>query len=111
MIRRWCDAMGETNPAYTDPVWAERSVFGGVVAPPAMMDVFDKPGLVFLRDADNPQTAVLVALEGIGCTSTVAVNSELEYGRYLRLATWSTAPSSSRTSATRSRRAWAPATS
>jgi hypothetical protein len=50
-----------------------------------MMDVFDKPGLIFHRDADNPQTAVLVALEGIGCTSTVAVNSELEYGRYLRL--------------------------
>ncbi len=85
MIRRWCDVMGETNPVYTDPVWAARSVFGGVVAPPAMMDVFDKPGLIFHRDVDNPQTAVLMALEGIGCTSTVAVNSELEYGRYLRL--------------------------
>jgi hypothetical protein len=85
MIRRWCDVMGETNPAYTDPVWAERSVFGGVVAPPAMMDVFDKPGLLFRRDVDNPQGAALAGLESIGCTSTVAVNSELEYDRYLRL--------------------------
>jgi len=85
MIRRWCDVMGETNPAYTDPLWAERSVFGGVVAPPAMMDVFDKPGLIFRRDLDNPQGAALEALESIGCTSTVAVNSELEYDRYLRL--------------------------
>jgi len=85
MIRRWCDVMGETNPAYTDPLWAERSMFGGVVAPPAMMDVFDKPGLIFRRDVDNPQGAALEALESIGCTSTVAVNSELEYDRYLRL--------------------------
>ncbi len=85
MIRRWCDIVGDANPAYTDTVWAERSVFRGVIAPPAMMDVFDKPGFVFERNVDDPQGATIQALEGFGFTSTVAVNSELEFDRHLRI--------------------------
>ena len=84
MIRHWCDVMDERNPVYTDVAFAERSVFCGIVAPPAMMDVWDKPGLHMVRDPENPQAAALTLLEGEGFTSTVAVNSDLEFARELR---------------------------
>jgi hypothetical protein len=84
MIRHWCDVMGEQNPVYTDPAFAAASVFGGIVAPPAMMDVWDKPGIRMARDPLNPQAAALTLLEEEGFTSTVAVNSDLEFARYLR---------------------------
>ncbi len=46
MIRRWCDVIGEESPVYTDPDYAARSVFGGIIAPIAMLDVWDKPGII-----------------------------------------------------------------
>jgi uncharacterized OB-fold protein len=84
MIRHWCDVIDERNPVYTDPAVAAASVFGGIVAPPAMLDVWDKPGLHMVRDPHNPQSAALTTLEEFGFTSTVAVNSELELARPLR---------------------------
>lgn len=88
MIRRWCDVMGERNPVYTDPAFADRSRFGGIIAPIAMLDVWDKPGLIFERDETNPQGAALTVLDRAGFTSTVAVNSDLEQSRPLRLGEW-----------------------
>ena len=32
MIRHWCDAIGDSNPIYTDPDAAASSVHGGIVA-------------------------------------------------------------------------------
>jgi hypothetical protein len=87
-IRRWCDVMGEHNPVYTDPAYAAKSTFGGIVAPIAMLDVWDKPGLTFERDDANPQGAALNALDAAGFTSTVAVNSDLEQSRPLRPGDW-----------------------
>ena len=88
MIRRWCDVMGEHNPVYTDADAAASTVFGGIVAPIAMLDVWDKPGLIFERDDSNPQGAALSVLDAAGFTSTVAVNSDLEQRRYLRPGEW-----------------------
>lgn len=88
MARRWCDVMGERNPVYTDAAFAARSRFGGIIAPIAMLDVWDKPGLVFERDETNPQGAALTVLDGEGFTSTVAVNSDLEQDRPLRPGEW-----------------------
>ncbi|MEO2168989.1 MAG: MaoC family dehydratase N-terminal domain-containing protein, partial [bacterium] len=45
MIRHWCDAMGDQNPVYTDPDFAAKSVHGGIVAPPSMLDTWAMPGL------------------------------------------------------------------
>jgi uncharacterized OB-fold protein/acyl dehydratase len=84
MARHWCDAIDDRNPVYTDEAFASASVFGGLVAPPAMLDVWDKPGLHMVRDPGNPQAAALTVLDAEGFTSTVAVNSELEHHRYLR---------------------------
>ena len=86
--RRWCDVMGETNPIYVDEVAAKAAGFDGIVAPPAMLDVWDKPGIIFKRDDTNPQSKVLNVLDGQGFTSTVAVNSDLELDRYLVPGEW-----------------------
>jgi hypothetical protein len=86
MIRHWCDAMGDTNPVYTDPDEAHASVHGDVVAPPAMAPVWTMPGL-----APNPELAgggqaeLFEVLDGAGFTSVVATNADDKYYRYLRL--------------------------
>ena len=40
MIRRWCEAMGETNPLFVDAEAARAEGFSGPVSPPAMMEVW-----------------------------------------------------------------------
>ena len=45
MIRHWCDAVGDRNPCYTDPAFAAKSVHGGIVAPPTMLQAWTMPGL------------------------------------------------------------------
>jgi uncharacterized OB-fold protein/acyl dehydratase len=84
MIAHWCDAMGEGNPLYTDEAYAARSSHGGIVAPPAMLDVWDRGGLAFAREPDSPRTVALNALFARGFDSIVAVNTELEFARYVR---------------------------
>jgi acyl dehydratase len=83
MIRHWCDAMSDANPVYTDPDVAAKSVHGGIVAPPAMLDAWTMPGLPGRRA--GPGLNPLRALDAAGFTSVIATNSEHEYVRYLRL--------------------------
>ena len=90
MIRHWCDAMEDHNPAYTDPAWATASVHGGLVAPPAMLNAWTMRGLVPQETADPNQEiegagAVYGELDAAGYTSVVATNSEHEYDRYLKV--------------------------
>ena len=40
MIFHWCEALGDNNPIYTDPEAAKNSVHRGIVAPPAMLQVW-----------------------------------------------------------------------
>ncbi|GAA4189318.1 hypothetical protein GCM10022252_26020 [Streptosporangium oxazolinicum] len=87
MIRHWTDAMGDTNPLYTDPEAAAAGVHGGIVAPPAMIQVWTMPGVDGSRRkrADTPVDAVLAMLDGDGYTGVVATNCEQTYHRYVRL--------------------------
>jgi acyl dehydratase len=84
MIRHWCDAMGDANPVYTDAERAAKSVHGGLVAPPAMLNAWTMPGL-----PGRPRTGAAMSpmrlLDEAGFTSVIATNSEHEYLRYLRL--------------------------
>ena len=84
MIRHWCDAMTDANPVYTDPDRAAKSIHGGIVAPPAMLNAWTMPGLPGRRGND-PSMNPLRALDAAGFTSVIATNSEHEYVRYLRL--------------------------
>jgi uncharacterized OB-fold protein/acyl dehydratase len=88
MIRHWCEAMGDTNPAYTDPAAAKETVHGGIVAPPTMLQTWDMRGFN-MHDAANllPQTTqrkLHKVFDEAGYTGVVATDTEQEYLRYLR---------------------------
>jgi len=87
MIRHWCDAVGDRNPVYTDPEFAKQSVFGGIVAPPTMLQAWTMPGLApppaRSSASPHPLRAVLDLLDAAGYTSVVATNCRQEYRRAL----------------------------
>jgi 3-oxo-4,17-pregnadiene-20-carboxyl-CoA hydratase alpha subunit len=85
MIRHWCEALGDHNSVYTDSHAAARSIHGGVVAPPAMLQVWTMKGLdPPPPDPDDAQTELIRTLSDEGFTAIVATNCEQEYYRYLR---------------------------
>ncbi|MEV7094450.1 OB-fold domain-containing protein [Amycolatopsis sp. NPDC051045] len=84
MINNWVEAIGDANPAYTDPEYAASSVHRGLVAPPAMAQVWTMNGLHGTRADDDPLGAMMAVLDEAGFTSVVATNSEQTYHRYLR---------------------------
>jgi uncharacterized OB-fold protein/acyl dehydratase len=85
VIRAWTDAIGDANPAYTDAGFAARSVHGGLVAPPAMIQVWTMPGLVPLASGgDDPLGVMTAELDAAGFTSVVATNCDQTYARYVR---------------------------
>jgi acyl dehydratase len=91
MIRHWVDAFDDRNPVYLDEERAARSRFGGIVAPPAMLQTWtmgrpriegiaERGGSAGEIDADSP----IRVLAESGYPGTLATNSELEFARYLR---------------------------
>jgi len=91
MIRHWVDALDDRNPVYLDEAIAATSRFGGIVAPPAMLQTWGMPrpkiqGIAERGGApnemrfDNP----ISVLDEAGYVGTLATNSELEFVRYLR---------------------------
>jgi uncharacterized protein len=84
MIRNWAEAIGDANPVYTDAGAAGRSVHGGLVAPPAMAQVWTMRGLHPQAGDDDPLGLMSEVLDEAGYTSVVATNCEQEYHRYLR---------------------------
>lgn len=85
MIRRWCEAMGETNPIHVDEAAARAAGHPGIVAPPAMLDVWTmapyRPGGRTVEEG----MAVLSLFDEAGYTGVVATNVRQEYRRYLRI--------------------------
>jgi uncharacterized protein len=88
MIRNWVEAIGDENPVYVDARVASLTVHGGLIAPPAMTQVWTMRGLRVpgkaADDPDDPLRAMSELLDGAGYTSVVATNSEQTYHRYLR---------------------------
>ena len=89
-IRNWTDAIGDANPLYTDAEFAARTVHGGLVAPPAMVQVWTMPGLqpglngLAAREGSDPLGQMMTVLDAAGYTSVVATNCDQTYRRYLR---------------------------
>ncbi|MFJ3649427.1 bifunctional MaoC family dehydratase N-terminal/OB-fold nucleic acid binding domain-containing protein [Streptomyces murinus] len=75
MIRHWCEAMGDTSPAYRGP---------GAIAPPTMLQAWTMAGLSGHGDRSGPYDELLRLLDDLGCTSVVATDCEQEYLRPLR---------------------------
>lgn len=86
MIRHWCDAVGDANPAYTDPEAAAASRHGGIVAPPAMLQAWTMRGLGVdpPPPGDHVVGQVMALLDEAGFTSVVASDCQQQYVRYVR---------------------------
>ena len=91
MIRHWVDAFDDRNPVYEDEASAEKSCFGGKIAPPAMMQTWTMPrpilkgigergGAAQDLDPDTP----LGVLDRVGFNGILATNSVLDFYRPLR---------------------------
>ena len=90
MIRHWVQAMGDTNPVYTDPEAAAASVHGEIDRPAVMLQAWTMQGLVRGRRpvgqrARTSRTSLLNLVESAGFTSVVATNCEQEYDRMLHI--------------------------
>lgn len=88
MIRHWCEAVDDRNPAYTDAAFADASVHGGIVAPPTMLQAWTMRGLRPPEKPEGepagPQARLFQLLDAAGFTSVVATNCTQEYQRYLQ---------------------------
>lgn len=91
MIRHWLDAFDDRNPVYEDEASAEKSCFGGKIAPPAMMQTWTMPrpilkgigergGAPQELDPDTP----LGVLDRVGYSGILATNSVLDFAKPLR---------------------------
>ncbi|WP_066929383.1 bifunctional MaoC family dehydratase N-terminal/OB-fold nucleic acid binding domain-containing protein [Streptomyces sp. NBRC 110611] len=75
MIRHWCEAMGDANPAYDGP---------DAIAPPTMLQAWTMGGLSGHADRSPAYDGLFGLLDGAGYTSVVATDCEQEYLRPLR---------------------------
>ena len=86
-IRSWCHALGDSLPVYRDADFAARTRFGGIIAPPTMLQAWT---MVDRRQAPPPAGAssaeaeLMAKLAAHGYTAVVATNSEQSYVRPLR---------------------------
>src|SRR5699024_6775248 len=83
MVNNWVEAIGDANPIYTDEAAARAAGHPGVVAPPAMAQVWTMRGLHGERTADDPLGLMTEILDEAGYTSVVATNCNQIYHRYL----------------------------
>ncbi len=84
MVEHWLDAMGDKNPIYVDETAAKAAGHPGIVAPPAMIQVWTMAGLGGERAPDDPLTKILGLFDDAGYIGVVATNCEQTYHRYLR---------------------------
>ena len=84
MIRHWVDAIGDDNPIYVDEAAAKAAGHPGVVAPPAMIQVWTMMGLGGDRPDDDPIGPIMELFDGAGFVGVVATNCDQTYHRYLR---------------------------
>jgi uncharacterized OB-fold protein len=75
MIRHWCEAMGDKNPAYEGP---------DAIAPPTMLQAWTMGGLSGHAGRTQAYDELLGLLDEAGFTSVVATDCEQEYLRPLR---------------------------
>lgn len=91
MIRHWAAAFEDHNPVYTDAEFAAASRFGGIVAPPLMLQTWtmatptitgiaERGGSPVEIEGENP----LAIFDEAGFVATLASNSEFEIERYVR---------------------------
>lgn len=87
MIRQWCDAMGDELPIYLDSDAAAKSVHGGLVAPPAMLQAWTMEGFSMHEGYDVPRNEehrLHKLMTEAGYTGVLGTDIEQEFHRYLK---------------------------
>jgi len=85
MIRHWCEAMEDGNPLYTDEAYAKQSKYGGVIAPPQMVQAFSTPALWPKGEGKPDPFATAVRKMGdAGYFGIVATTTTQEYFEPMR---------------------------
>jgi hypothetical protein len=92
MIRHWAAAFEDANPVYVDAARAAASRFGGIVAPPVMLQTWTMatPKITGIRErggspVESERAGALAVLDDAGFVGTLASNSEFEIERYVHL--------------------------
>ena len=83
MVDHWLDAIGDKNPIYVDEAAARAAGHPGIVAPPAMIQVWTMAGLGGVRADDDPLSKIMKLFDDNGYVGVVATNCEQTYHRYL----------------------------
>ena len=83
MIHHWTDAIGDKNPIYVDAEAARAAGHPGIVAPPAMIQVWTMMGLGRTRSDDDPLGRAMKLFDDAGYVGVVATNCDQTYHRYL----------------------------
>jgi len=83
-INNWVEAIGDRNPIYVDEAAARAVGHPGIVAPPAMIQVWTMFGLAGERPKDDPMGPIMKLLDDAGYIGVVATNCEQTYHRYLQ---------------------------
>ncbi|MEY8014091.1 bifunctional MaoC family dehydratase N-terminal/OB-fold nucleic acid binding domain-containing protein [Mycobacterium servetii] len=84
MVNNWVEAIGDRNPIYVDEAAARAVGHPGIVAPPAMIQVWTMFGLGGARPKDDPLGPIMQLFDDAGYIGVVATNCEQTYHRYLR---------------------------
>jgi uncharacterized protein len=84
MINSWVEAIGDSNPVYVDEAAARAVGHPGIVAPPAMIQVWTMFGLGGERPVDDPMGPIMKLFDDNGYIGVVATNCEQTYHRYLQ---------------------------
>jgi acyl dehydratase len=91
MIRHWAAAFEDANPVYTDPEFAATTRFGGIVAPPLMLQTWTMatPTITGIAErggspVESEGASPLAVFDEAGFVATLASNTEFDIDRYLR---------------------------
>lgn len=85
MIRHWCEAMQDSNPAYTGRGYAAAGPYNGIIAPPTMVQAYCTPPLWPQAEArpDPIFRAVRTCVEA-GYSASLGVSMSYEFLEALR---------------------------
>ena len=95
-IKNWVEALGDVNPIYVDEAAAQAAGHPGIVAPPAMIQVWTMFGLAGERPTDDPMGPMMELFDDAGYVGVVATNCEQTYHRYSGRASTSVSPPDAR---------------
>ncbi len=92
-IRHWCEVMRDDNPLYTDETYAKQSKYGGIIAPPQMVQTWSLDPMQealnrFVRNdppfKEDPHNQLFGIIDEMGYHGVVATAQTQEYLRPVR---------------------------